>query len=66
VKKNTAINVAIEALKYRLARQYVVGHNAYEAGVKERWTKSAHKEYIRYTKAIEVLESLRDKQEKLL
>ena len=60
MKKNTALNNAIEALEYKRARVYTVGHNAYKQGVKSRWSETTHKNYLSYTEAIEVLEGLKD------
>ena len=61
MKKNTAINIAIEAME-KMRSRYAVGHNAF-IEKQQSWDfifiERDHKSYERISKAIEVVNDLR-------
>ena len=64
MKRKTAYKIAIEALIEKRRRHYAFDHHMHlmfeKAGYSNEATLSAHKNYIRIEKAIEILEAERD------
>ena len=64
MKRNTAFKIAIEALIEKRRRHYAFDHHLHlmfvKAGYPNEATLSAHKNYFRIEKAIEILEAERD------
>ncbi len=64
MKRKTAYKLAVEALIEKRRRNYAFDHNMHmkfaEAGYPNIATLSAHKNYVRITMAIEILEAEKD------
>ena len=64
MKRKTAYKLAIAALEEKRRRQYAFDHHMHlmfvKAGYPNEATLNAHKNYVRITKAIEMLEAERD------
>ena len=60
MKRNTALKIAIEAIQEKRTRRFAIGHNSFLQGLTNQFAKNDHKHYERLTKAIEILEGIRD------
>ena len=64
MKRKTAYKIAIEALIEKRRRHYAFDHNMHlmfiKAGYPNEATLSAHKNFVRIEKVIEILEAERD------
>ena len=67
MKRETAFQMAIAALKEKQGRQYVFDYNMFllfqKAGQNTDNLKHAYKHYLRIDQAIEILENERDHQQ---